>query len=144
MYDDPPNDSSSHASLLPLYMGLAFLGTLAIGLILGFLARPFIIPDQVEVVEVVATAAISEPQTVAQAQPSQPATKVESPADSDAVEASESQSQSASEGKAETSVQANPDAAPTPTIMDFLMSDARHILGAEDAPVTIIEFSDFR
>ena len=33
---------------------------------------------------------------------------------------------------------------PTPTIMDFLLSDARHFQGDADAPVTIIEFSDFK
>jgi protein-disulfide isomerase len=32
----------------------------------------------------------------------------------------------------------------TPTIMEFVMSDARHMQGDVDAPVTIIEFSDFK
>ena len=34
--------------------------------------------------------------------------------------------------------------APTPTIMEFLLADARHFQGNADAPVTIIEFSDFK
>ncbi|NIN35678.1 MAG: hypothetical protein GTO60_11575 [Gammaproteobacteria bacterium] len=33
---------------------------------------------------------------------------------------------------------------PTPTIMDFVLSDARHFQGSADAPVTLIEFSDFK
>jgi protein-disulfide isomerase len=35
-------------------------------------------------------------------------------------------------------------AAPTPSIMDFVLSDARHFQGQADAPVTLIEFSDFK
>jgi hypothetical protein len=38
----------------------------------------------------------------------------------------------------------DPNASPTPTIMDFLMSDARHIQGDAAAPVTLIEFADFK
>jgi protein-disulfide isomerase len=34
--------------------------------------------------------------------------------------------------------------AATPTIMEFLLSDARHFEGTASAPVTIIEFSDFK
>jgi hypothetical protein len=111
--EDSPNVSSSHARYLPIYMGLAFVGTLALGLIIGFLTRPLIIPDRVEVVEVVPTAALSTGE----------------------AEASSTETQSAAN---------TDDAPPTPTIMDFLMADARHIQGVEDAPVTIIEFSDFK
>jgi protein-disulfide isomerase len=32
----------------------------------------------------------------------------------------------------------------TPTIMDFVLSDARHFQGSADAPITMIEFSDFK
>jgi protein-disulfide isomerase len=32
----------------------------------------------------------------------------------------------------------------TPTIMEFLMENARHVDGNPDAPITIIEFSDFK
>lgn len=33
---------------------------------------------------------------------------------------------------------------PTPTIMDFVLSDARHFQGSAGAPVTMVEFSDFK
>ena len=33
---------------------------------------------------------------------------------------------------------------PTPTIMDFVLSDARHFQGSNEAPVTVVEFSDFK
>jgi protein-disulfide isomerase len=39
---------------------------------------------------------------------------------------------------------AAPDNQATPTIMEFVMSDARHVEGEADAPVTIVEFSDFK
>lgn len=132
--EDFPQVSSPHARYLPLYMGLAFVGTLALGLIIGFLTRPLIIPDRVEVVEVVPTAALSTGQVTAQ-------TDVEtSPAQTTNNATSEGDASST-----EAQPAANADAAPpTPTIMDFLMADARHIQGVEDAPVTIIEFSDFK
>lgn len=132
--EDSPNVPSPHARYLPLYMGLAFIGVLALGLIIGFLARPLIVPDQVEIVEVVATAALSTGQVTAQT----------------GVETSPAQTTNSTTGEApasstEAQSAANSDTAPpTPTIMDFLMADARHIQGAEDAPVTIIEFSDFK
>ena len=34
--------------------------------------------------------------------------------------------------------------APTPTIMDFVLSDARHFQGNPNALVTLVEFSDFK
>jgi protein-disulfide isomerase len=40
--------------------------------------------------------------------------------------------------------QAQPADVPTPTIMDFVLSDARHFQGQADAPITLIEFSDFK
>jgi len=33
---------------------------------------------------------------------------------------------------------------PTPTLMEFLISNARHFKGDPDAPVTMIEFSDYK
>ena len=36
------------------------------------------------------------------------------------------------------------DTPPTPTIMGFVLADTRHFQGNADAPVTIVEFSDFK
>ena len=33
---------------------------------------------------------------------------------------------------------------PTPTLMEFLISNTRHFKGDPDAPVTMIEFSDYQ
>ena len=140
MIDSSDSNPSPHNRLLPIYMGLAFLGTLAVGLILGFLARPLIIPDQVDVVEVVATAAISPAQAIAQADIASTGTESRAGVDENTANADAS-SQTADEQPQRTT---DADAVPTPTIMDFLMSDATHIQGAADAPVTIIEFSDFK
>jgi protein-disulfide isomerase len=32
----------------------------------------------------------------------------------------------------------------TPTIMEFVLSDARHVQGEAEAPVTVVESSDFK
>ena len=44
----------------------------------------------------------------------------------------------------EPSTSTNTGSAPTPTIMDFVLSDARHFQGSPDAPITLVEFSDFK
>jgi len=36
------------------------------------------------------------------------------------------------------------DTPPTPTIMGFVLADTRHFQGNAEAPVTIVEFSDFK
>ena len=33
---------------------------------------------------------------------------------------------------------------PTVSVMDVVLEDARHIMGNADAPVTIVEYSDFK
>jgi protein-disulfide isomerase len=47
------------------------------------------------------------------------------------------------EGKA-GSAPAETSASPTPTLMEFVLADARHFQGDRAAPVTIVEFSDFK
>ena len=44
----------------------------------------------------------------------------------------------------EAVAQAAPQNNTTPTIMDFVLADARHFQGDADAPITIVEFSDFK
>lgn len=125
--ENSPSTTSPHTRLVPLYMTLAFLGTLAIGAIGGFFARPYIIPDRVEVREVTVPVAASASDVNADTPASEAPANTETQANSAAAEPAED-SKSASE----------------PTIMDFLLADARHVMGADDAPVVIVEFSDFR
>lgn len=105
-------------------MGVALLAV-ALGAVLGYLARPALDPATGS------TANISLPAqgpVAVQAPPAQPnnATETETQADAPAAEDNPAPS------------------APTPTIMDFVLSDARHFQGNDDAPVTMIEFSDFK
>lgn len=37
-----------------------------------------------------------------------------------------------------------PTPTPKPSLEDILLTDARHVQGVDDAPVTFIEFSDFK
>lgn len=98
----------------------------ALGAVLGYLARPALDPvtigtDAVKLRE--APAAVSAP--------AQPNT------------VKEAESQASSTGGS-SAIESAPDAsAPTPTIMDFVLTDARHFKGSPAAPVTIVEFSDF-
>ena len=102
-----------------LLWGLALLVVLIVGLSAGYL----ISQAQNRPVQVVVTAT-PEPnqqaagQTAAQP-PTKPATTPSSTAD-------------------------NANTPPTPTIMEFVLSDARHFQGSDKAPITMIEFSDFK
>jgi hypothetical protein len=139
--ENAPPPVSPHARYLPVYMSLAFAGALAIGLIIGFLTRPLIIPDHVQVVEVAATAALSIGQVAAQTNPEGDATSTETEPATQEGDNADVPSSAASPAQGTTDTEANPSAS---TIMDFLLANARHFQGADDAPVTIIEFSDFR
>lgn len=103
-------------SIKPSYQILTLVITFVLGLAIGFVGRPMVIKDLPT--EAAATnGAKSDRTEVAQATaPPQP-TEAESDTNKDS---------------------------PTPTIMDFLLSDARHIQGNASAPVTIVEFSDFK
>jgi cytoskeletal protein RodZ len=102
-----------------LFWGLALLAVLIVGVTSGYL----ISQAQNTLVQVVVTAT-PEPnqqaagQTAAQP-PTKPATTPSSTAD-------------------------NANTPPTPTIMEFVLSDARHFQGSDKAPITMIEFSDFK
>ena len=141
---DPQPQPSSAAGANPLNIGFALVAAFALGLALGFFGRPQIIDDVP--IQVVVTV-VSNNNVVAQA----PGTDVSSPKDANIQQATANLSQTrTTTGQAPSSTLPNNPTAetapaePTPTIMDFLMSDARHVQGNEAAPITIIEFSDFK
>lgn len=116
--------------LLGLTIGLVFI----VGVAIGFLGRPVLIKDLP--IEVVVTVVPNESQAVAQANTTS--------ANNEAIsEAENSPSSQADQTNLANSDSAAPGGQPTPTIMDFVLSDARHFQGEEAAPVTIVEFSDF-
>ena len=104
-------------------LGFVLIATLVAGIAIGLLInRPVVVePAQM------AVPLKSEGQTVAQA--GQPPAQA----------ALQNPSATTTEAEGESSA-----ALPTPTIMDFVLSDARHFRGSPDAPVTIVEFSDFK
>ncbi len=112
---EPPQGKMAGINLFIL--GFALIATLVAGVAIGLLInRPVVVQDT----SIVATATPNpNSQTVVQA----------------ASESISSTSQTEESGN--TSL-------PTPTIMDFVLSDARHFLGSADAPVTLVEFSDFK
>ncbi|MBN1992401.1 MAG: DsbA family protein [Anaerolineae bacterium] len=93
----------------PLYLTLMLIAVFGVGVAIGFMGRPVVMPPAEVVVTVMVTPAAA---AAAQAAP---------PAPSETIQQQ-----------------------PTPTIMDFLLADARHFLGDVNAPVTVVEFSDFR
>jgi protein-disulfide isomerase len=97
----------------------------ALGAVLGYLARPALDPATGS------TANISLP--------------VEG---SVGIQAPPAQPDNAGQPETQANVPASEDkpgaSPPTPTIMDFVLSDARHFQGNDDAPVTLVEFSDFK
>ena len=112
-------------------LGLALLAMLAAGLAIGLYVQLQSTTERVVEVVVTATPDAAN-QAVAQAESSLPAPQAQG----------ETSVAPADETTAQTT--ANNETAPTPTIMDFLLSDARHFEGDPDAPVTMIEFSDFK
>jgi hypothetical protein len=115
-----PPASPAPAPLNPLVMGAALVVAFAAGLFLGLLGRPLVIQD-VPVQVVVTVLPDSRNPAATQADPQEPAAVAEA-------------------GLAVP----DPNATPTPTLMEFVMADARHIQGEETAPVTLVEFSDFK
>ena len=122
------------AGISPPYFGIALVITVlsfAFGLALGFFIRPMALGDKVEVVEVLITAT-PDPQAIAQAPLPDSAAK-----ENNSAPTAESARPPAEE-KADSG-----NSAP-PSIMDMVLADTRHFQGEADAPVTIIEFSDFK
>lgn len=122
----------------PINVGFALVVAFAIGLALGFLGRPQIISDiPIQVVVTVVSENSGESVAQAPASNSQPMSNT-SPADSSTSVSETNSAATRPEQQSSGSTQA------MPTIMDFVMADARHIDGNMDAAVTIIEFSDFK
>ena len=126
-------ESRSSSGGNPLLLGLTIALVFIMGLALGFFGRPVILEDIP--IEVVVTVVPNETQAVAQTNSQPQNSGGENGANTDTSTAADT----APDGGHDDAMAGQP----TPTIMDFVMSDARHILGEEAAPVTIIEFSDF-
>lgn len=112
----------------PVYFGTALAIAFAIGLFIGLTGRPLVIRD-VPVQVVVTVIPNQNGATVAQA----PANAAESAGD-----------RGANQTTLNETAQAPVDGTATPTLMEFVMSDARHIQGDPNAPITVVEYSDFK
>jgi len=136
--------TSSVAGPNPLNIGFALVAAFALGLGLGFFGRPQIINDVP--VQVVVTVVPNPAEAVAQA----PATSSESSSQTQAP--ASTPANSPTQPPADSPTQPPPTEAPasanqgegTPSLMDYVMADARHWQGEKTAPVTIVEFSDFK
>jgi cytoskeletal protein RodZ len=119
-----------------LYWGLALVAVLIVGVAIGYLfSQSQTTPNAPVQIAVTATLNPTE-QPVVQANQQPPPTQTnEQPTQPPA------QSNPPVTTATEDSTNTTP---PTPTIMDFVLSDARHFQGNADAPVTIVEFSDFK
>ena len=119
---------NARKGLNPLYVGVALVATLLIGAGIGFWLRPPATPPAATIeAAVTASPTVSNPQAVAPTAKADDAPPAASPG----------------ADVAGPPPPASDNATPTPTIMDFLLADARHFQGESDAPVTMIEFSDF-
>lgn len=123
--DNEPTQNQASAQskvkgVSPLYLGLALVATLAIGAVGGYLFGLAQARQSAPVQVVVTATPSSNSQPVAQ------------------------MTQEATQADTSATTATDPNAPPTPTIMEFVLADARHIEGSPDALVTMIEFSDFK
>lgn len=107
-----------------LYVGLALAAAVIGGVAIGLLGRS---PLANDAPPTVTSAASSGSQTTSQAEEL----------------SSQTATQSASPTASGTGNSANT-TPPTPTIMDLVLADVKHFEGSPDAPVMIVEFSDFK
>lgn len=131
----PASPKESGRGISPLLIGVALTLFFVVGLSLGFFIRPAIIDDAPVEVVVTVNAPASGGGAVAEAPTPDVVEEAEAAVNPDSSE------EPASETNTESPEVA---AEATPTIMEFLMEDARHVDGNPDAPITIIEFSDFK
>ncbi len=124
------------AQVNPMNIGFGLVAAFALGLLLGFFGRPTMIADVP--IQVMVTV-VPDSQAIAQI-------LSDNSQNTEAVEPEEAaEAESPAELSAESAgAEGVNDAGPTPTIMDFVMADARHWQGDEASPVTIVEFSDFK
>ncbi|MFQ5613643.1 MAG: hypothetical protein ACE5H9_16085 [Anaerolineae bacterium] len=115
--DAPPTPGSGR-----LYASLALALSFMVGLVAGFLGRPVVVGEPPITVVV----------TVIPEANAEPLSRADIPAPAEGAPAESGTSEQPGQGR------------PTPTIMDFVLSDARHFQGSEDAPVVLVEFSDFK
>ena len=135
MEDFPQEPSSTYhhqpatpPTVSPVYFGTALAIAFAVGLFIGLTGRPLLIRDVP--VQVVVTV-VPNPNGAAVAQA--PANAAESAGNSGANPTTMTEAD-----------QAAVDGTATPTLMEFVMSDARHIQGDPNAPITVVEYSDFK
>ena len=135
----PKESRSSEAN--PVNWGFALVAAFALGLALGFFGRPSLIAD-VPVQVVVTVVPNNDGEAVTQADSSAAGSSDMASTARPAASMSEAAGTTAPEPAQDGA--AAPDNQATPTIMEFVMADARHVQGEADAPVTIVEFSDFK
>ncbi|MCB0208940.1 MAG: hypothetical protein KDJ52_06410 [Anaerolineae bacterium] len=124
----PPPPSTPPQTVSPVYFGMALAIAFAVGLFVGLTGRPLVIRD-VPVQVVVTVVPNSDSSAVAQAPASSAVADNDSAANQTTVQEAD---EAAGDGTA------------TPTLMEFVMADARHIQGDPNAPITMVEYSDFK
>lgn len=117
---------SKGAGISPFYGGLALVAVLIVGVTIGYLFSQAQ-TSQNTPIQVVVTASPNP-----NSQPTAPANEslTQAPAQANVPQP--------------TPTTSNSNTPPTPTIMELVLSDARHFEGSPDAPVTMVEFSDFK
>jgi hypothetical protein len=147
-HSSPNGQTPPSSGATPFYLGIALAIAFAIGLAIGFLGRPMVIQDVP--IEVVVTVVPNTNSSEAITRASTPTSGLTSSADTSPTTGPTDQPNTSSD-KSNAVDPPSPEltdgadsARPTPTLMDFVMADARHIQGNDNAPVTIVEFSDFK
>ena len=126
-----PADPPPPSGMKTLYLSLTIAITFILGLTIGFFGRPALIKDLP--IEVIVTVIPNEAEQDSQTHTVTDETNSSAKVDMTKIITPEDNLESGTESET----------MPTPTIMDFVLSDARHFQGNKAAPITIVEFSDF-